>query len=287
MQLTDSKKQIHDDIIKFSTMLHQNEDNLVAIKLRSLLIDLVHQQTTVEYLINHNVTNTHDWYWLQQMKFYVDKNANVTVKMVNAEFEYSYEFLGNYNKLVYTSLAHNCYLILTQAMHLGLGGNPFGPAGTGKTECVKSLGAMLGRLVLVFNCDENIDTVAMGLILSGLARCGAWGCFDEFNRLQEATLSAISMIIQPLQNALKEKQTEVNLNNEMVPLNSHCCVFVTLNPGRVKMGIIFRIRSHNLFFSWRRVWWASTAATKSSGSFPAYCNAATGATANCPSDSIC
>lgn len=41
-----------------------------------------------------------------------------------------------------------------KAMHLGLGGNPFGPAGTGKTECVKALGAMLGRLVLVFNCNE-------------------------------------------------------------------------------------------------------------------------------------
>lgn len=39
-------------------------------------------------------------------------------------------------------------------MHLGCGGNPFGPAGTGKTECVKALGAMLGRLVFVFNCDE-------------------------------------------------------------------------------------------------------------------------------------
>jgi hypothetical protein len=74
--------------------------------------------------------------------------------MVNAEFEYSYEFLGNYNKLVYTTLTHDCYLTLTQGMYLGLGANPFGPAGTGKTECVKSLGAMLGRMVLVFNCNE-------------------------------------------------------------------------------------------------------------------------------------
>jgi dynein heavy chain 2 len=101
-------------------------------------------------------------------------------------------------------------------MYLGLGGNPFGPAGTGKTECVKSLGAMLGRMVLVFNCNENIDTSAMALILTGISRCGAWGCFDEFNRLQEETLSAIAMLIQPLQIALKEKAEFVNLMDKNV-----------------------------------------------------------------------
>jgi hypothetical protein len=35
-------------------------------------------------------------------------------------------------------------------------GNPFGPAGTGKTESVKALGGLVGRLVLIFNCDEVI-----------------------------------------------------------------------------------------------------------------------------------
>ena len=37
---------------------------------------------------------------------------------------------------------------------MGLGGNPYGPAGTGKTESVKALGGLFGRQVLVFNCDE-------------------------------------------------------------------------------------------------------------------------------------
>jgi dynein heavy chain 2 len=42
-------------------------------------------------------------------------------------------------------------------MHMGLGGNPYGPAGTGKTESVKALGGLFGRQVLVFNCDEVND----------------------------------------------------------------------------------------------------------------------------------
>lgn len=44
-------------------------------------------------------------------------------------------------------------------MKLGLGGSPTGPAGTGKTESVKALGSILGRRVLVFNCDEGLNLI--------------------------------------------------------------------------------------------------------------------------------
>ncbi len=59
----------------------------------------------------------------------------------------SYEYQGNEGKLVHTPLTDKCYLTLTQGMHQGYGGNPYGPAGTGKTESVKMLGATLGRQV--------------------------------------------------------------------------------------------------------------------------------------------
>lgn len=58
---------------------------------------------------------------------------------------------------------------------------------------------------MVFNCDETFDFQAMGRIFVGLCQVGAWGCFDEFNRLEERMLSAVSQQIQTIQEALKSQ----------------------------------------------------------------------------------
>ncbi|KAL0175177.1 hypothetical protein M9458_031145, partial [Cirrhinus mrigala] len=77
----------------------------------------------------------------------------------------------------------------------------------------------------------GIDVKSMGRIFVGLVKCGAWGCFDEFNRLEEAVLSAVSMQIQAIQNSLKNQRTTCQLLNKEVELDPNSGVFITLNPA--------------------------------------------------------
>src|SRR4051812_12412025 len=86
-----------------------------------------------------------------------DPLKSCIIRTANAQFYNRFEYLGIQEKLVRTPLTDRCYLTMTQVLHCRLGGSPFGPAGTGKTQSVKALGHELGRFVLVFNWDETFD----------------------------------------------------------------------------------------------------------------------------------
>lgn len=215
-----------------STDLDDDENSKVLqLKLKALILDVIHYIDIVKILDENRVKSVDHWLWQKQLRFYQLSDNNTKIRMVDAEFLYTFEYQGNAPKLVHTPLTDKCYLTLTQGMKMGLGGNPYGPAGTGKTESVKALGGLFGRQVLVFNCDEGIDIKSMGRIFIGLVKSGAWGCFDEFNRLEEMTLSAVSMQIQPIQTALKQHLSTVILLDKETPLDPNSGIFVTMNPA--------------------------------------------------------
>ena len=205
---------------------------VMQLKVQSLVMDLIHSIDVVEQLQKEYCSNVGEWVWQRQLRYYGEgRSGGVQVRMDNGAFAYSYEYQGNAPRLVYTPLTDKCYLTLTQGMHLGYGGNPYGPAGTGKTESVKALGQAMGRQVLVFNCDEEFDFKSMGRIFTGLLKCGAWGCFDEFNRLEEEVLSAVSSQIQTIQAALKSRLDSMTFLGKDIDVNQNAGIFVTLNPA--------------------------------------------------------
>eukprot|EP00052_Salpingoeca_macrocollata_P029602 m.302295 g.302295 ORF g.302295 m.302295 type:complete len:4671 (+) comp22998_c0_seq14:51-14063(+) len=219
-------------------------------KLEHMITELVHQRDVTRELVAHRVSSVTDFRWQSVMRFYFnpkqpDVLEQLTIEMADAQFHYGFEYLGLIDKLVQTPLTDRCYLTMTQALKARQGGSPFGPAGTGKTESVKALGNQLGRFVLVFNCDETFDMLAMGRIFVGLCQVGAWGCFDEFNRLEERMLSAVSQKIQTIQLGLKEaklrppEKAKEDIFVDLVERDSvrklrvhpDVGMFITMNPG--------------------------------------------------------
>lgn len=212
---------------------------LLRKKCEQLITECVHQRDVIEKLIKVNATSNAHYLWLLQMRYvYVPEGdflQRLHIKMANAKLNYGFEYLGVPERLVRTPLTDRCFLTLTQALCQRLGGSPYGPAGTGKTESVKALGVQLGRFTLVFCCDDTFDFQAMGRIFLGICQVGAWGCFDEFNRLEERILSAVSQQIQNIQLGLKQgvddPKSQIELVGRQLSVNANTGIFITMNPG--------------------------------------------------------
>ena len=60
---------------------------------------------------------------------------------------------------------------------------------------------------MYINCF-NISSIlqSVGNIYKGLAQSGAWGCFDEFNRISVEVLSVIAVQVKSIQDAIKDKR---------------------------------------------------------------------------------
>ncbi|PNJ55829.1 DNAH11 isoform 6 [Pongo abelii] len=145
--------------------------------------------------------------WLSQLRHrWEDTQKHCFVNICDAQFQYFYEYLGNSPRLVITPLTDRCYITLTQSLHLTMSGAPAGPAGTGKTETTKDLGRALGMMVYVFNCSEQMDYKSIGNIYKGLVQTGAWGCFDEFNRISVEVLSVVAVQVKMIHDAIRNRK---------------------------------------------------------------------------------
>ena len=167
----------------------------------------------------------HRAYWLAE-------EGVPQVRCLDVALDYGNEYMGVKERLVFTPLTDRCYLTLAHAIALHQGGAPAGPAGTGKTETTKDWGSTLGRPVYVFNCSDQMDYLAMAGIAKGLAKTGAFGCYDEFNRIDIEVLAVLTMQFKCIFDALREgRERFVFTDGTECRLDHHVGYFITMNPG--------------------------------------------------------
>ncbi|XP_067601689.1 dynein axonemal heavy chain 11-like [Pseudorca crassidens] len=192
----------------------------------------VHARDVVAKLISQKVVTPHAFAWRSQLRHrWEDTQKHCLVNICDAQLQYFYEYLGNSPRLVITPLTDRCYITLTQSLHLTMSGAPAGPAGTGKTETTKDLGRALGMVVYVFNCSEQMDYKSIGNIYKGLVQTGAWGCFDEFNRISVEVLSVVAVQVKMIHDAIRNRKKRFVFLGEAITLKPSVGIFITMNPG--------------------------------------------------------
>ena len=219
-------------------MVRDKLDSITRKKVNTLLIIDVHARDIVDGFVRESILNAKEFAWESQLRFYWDRDVDdCIIKQCTGKFRYGYEYMGLNGRLVITPLTDRCYMTLTQALTFKLGGSPAGPAGTGKTETVKDLAKSLALPCFVINCGDGLDYKAMASIFSGLVQVGAWGCFDEFNRINIEVLSVVSAQLRAIQNSLiyDRLTCDIGIGGEMtikrVAGFATCGFFITMNPG--------------------------------------------------------
>jgi dynein heavy chain len=213
----------------------------------------VHGRDQVHKLIDERATGPMAFGWQEQMRAYWEPSTrDMDCRICDFRSKYSYEPIGNSGRLVITPLTDRCYITLCTALRLMLSGAPAGPAGTGKTETVKDLAKSLGLPAYVFNCSDQMNFQSLADIFKGLSQTGAWGCFDEFNRISVEVLSIVATQVKSIQEAIQRFAIPANrpkdfqsappgcppqkvglfdLQGTNISLVPTVGLFITMNPG--------------------------------------------------------
>ncbi|CAF3566931.1 unnamed protein product [Rotaria sordida] len=232
MGMKNYAKQLHAQIEEVVTEIRNPLASNDRKKFNTVLIIDVHAKDIIDKFVRDSILDAREFEWESQLRFYwINDPDELMIRQCTGEFGYGYEYMGLNGRLVITPLTDRIYLTITQALSMYLGCAPAGPAGTGKTESVKDLAKALGLLCVVTNCGEGMDSLAIGKNLNGLCQSGAWGCFDEFNRIDASVLSVISSQLKTIQQGLIGKVKRFVFEGTEIGLDSRVGAFITMNPG--------------------------------------------------------
>lgn len=87
-------------------------------------------------------------------------------------------------------------------------------------------------LVTLSSFSQSGVLFLLPVTLPPTPQTGAWGCFDEFNRINVEVLSVVAQQILSILSALAASLTRFYFEGFEINLVWSCGIFITMNPGK-------------------------------------------------------
>ena len=104
-------KKLNDQIQEIVYLVRGKLPAGIRITLSALTVLDVHARDVTVELAENKISSKNDFDWLKQVRYYIhkDKTDEMYVHLINTEYPYGYEYLGNSGRLVITPLTDRCY----------------------------------------------------------------------------------------------------------------------------------------------------------------------------------
>ncbi|CAD7969929.1 unnamed protein product, partial [Amoebophrya sp. A120] len=96
-QIPQLQQKLMQDLQQLTSLKAQKaKDVLQQAKLKALILDVIHQRTVLDDIVNCH--SLHDWPWYRQLKYY-NLSTKTEARMLEAKQNYTFEYQGNFPKL--------------------------------------------------------------------------------------------------------------------------------------------------------------------------------------------
>ncbi|XP_072767052.1 dynein axonemal heavy chain 7 [Anoplolepis gracilipes] len=196
----------------------------------SIIVVLAHKEV-VRLLLDRNIAKQTDFEWVAQLKYYCNDKF-VEISVFDTTIEYGYEYNYCRQSIVNTPLTDRCFRSILQAYRYHLYSSIMGPTSSGKTETIRSLTKALAKLFYIINCNNSISYDCVTRIFKGMVSCGAWVCFENFDRLKLELLSAIAQNLMQIKQAMSSNSKTTSFEGCDLNLNVSGHVCVNIEPAQ-------------------------------------------------------
>ncbi|NWR24818.1 DYH17 protein, partial [Emberiza fucata] len=173
----------------------------------------VHARDVIGKMIQTKVETSQAFAWQSQLRHrWDDGEKHCFANICDAQLRYAYEYLGNTPRLVITPLTDSSSQLSSSVT---------------KSPTAAAVRDHSARALS--HCSVSLQSC--GNIYKGLAQTGAWGCFDEFNRILVEVLSVIAVQVKCIQDAIRARKKTFNFLGETISLVPSVGIFITMNPG--------------------------------------------------------